>query len=109
MTKILAVAEQRDGKIRKVSEEVVSAASTVAEGAGAEVDAILFGPAGAAGAAGGLGKFGAARVLVSESDALKSPDVAAQLIADTIKSGDYFAVVFAASSLGKDIAPRVAA
>lgn len=109
MPKILAVAEQRDGKIRKVSEEVVSAARTVGEGVSAEVDAILFGPAGAAGSAGGLGKFGAARVLVSESDALKSPDVAAQLIADTIKSGDYFAVVFAASSLGKDIAPRVAA
>ena len=42
MPKILAVAEQRDGKTRKVSEEVVSAARTVAEGISAEVDAILF-------------------------------------------------------------------
>src|SRR5688572_6907757 len=109
MPKILAVAEQREGKIRKVSDEIVSAARTLGESLGAEVDAILFGPSGAAGNAGTLGKFGAARVLVSESDALKSPDVAAQLIADTIKAGDYFAVVFAASSLGKDIAPRVAA
>ncbi len=109
MPRILAVAEQRDGKIRKVSEEVVSAARTLGEAATADVDALLFGPAGAAAQAGSLGKFGAARVLVSESDALKSPDVAAQLIADTIKAGDYFAVVFAATSLGKDIAPRVAA
>jgi electron transfer flavoprotein alpha subunit len=110
MSKILAIAEQRDGKIRKTSDEVVTAARTIAEATGAEVDAMLFGPAGAAAQARAFGKFGAARILVSESDALKSPDVAAQLIADTVKaSGDYFAVVFSASSLGKDIAPRVAA
>jgi electron transfer flavoprotein alpha subunit len=105
MARILAIAEQREGKIRKVSDEVVTAARSI----GDEVDALLFGPAGLAAQAGGLGKFGAARVLVSEGDALKSPEVAAQLIADTIKAGDYFAVVFPASSLGKDIAPRVAA
>lgn len=111
MARILAVAETRDGSLRKVSDEVVSAARSVAESIGGEVDALVFGPAGVSTHAGALGKFGAARVLIGESDALQfySPDVAAQLVADTANSGDYFAVLFAASSTGKDLAPRVAA
>jgi electron transfer flavoprotein alpha subunit len=111
MAKILAVAETRDGSLRKISDEVVSAARTLGEQVNAEVDALVFGAEGVSGAAGGLGKVGAARVLVGESAALKNyaADIAAQLVADTVKSGDYYAVVFAASAQGKDLAPRVAA
>jgi electron transfer flavoprotein alpha subunit len=111
MAKILAVAETRDGSLRKVSEEAVTAARTIAEQLNAEVDALVFGPEGVSGAAAALGKVGAARILVGESAELKqyAPDIAAQLVADTVKGGDYFAVVFAASAVGKDLAPRVAA
>ncbi|MGH7462923.1 MAG: electron transfer flavoprotein subunit alpha/FixB family protein, partial [Longimicrobiales bacterium] len=109
MARVLAVVEQRDGALRKISNEVVTAARTIGEGVNAEVDALLFGPAGVAGQAEGLGKFGAARILVSEHADLTSPELAAQLIADVAKSGDYFAVVFAGSAQGKDLAPRVAA
>ena len=111
MARILAIGETRDGKLRKVSDEAVTAARTIGEQVNAEVDALVFGPEGVSSAAAGLGKTGAARVLVGESADLKlyAPDIAAQLVADTAKAGDYFAVVFVASALGKDLAPRVAA
>jgi electron transfer flavoprotein alpha subunit len=109
MARILAVAEQRDGKLRRVSDEVVSAARSLAETLQAEVDALVFGPPGSAAQAGSLGRFGAARVLVAEHDALSSPDVAAPLVHDAVKADDYFAVLFAGTAQGKDLAPRVAA
>jgi electron transfer flavoprotein alpha subunit len=109
MARILAVAEQRDGVLRKVSEEVVTAARSMAEALGVEVDALVFGKSGSAGQAGSLGRFGAARVLTAEHDSLTSPDVASQLVHDTARADDYFAVLFAGSAQGKDLAPRVAA
>ncbi len=110
MSKILAVVEQRDGALRKISNEVVGAARTIADAVGAEVHAVLIGPAGVAGSAGELGRYGADWVLVVENDALAnySPDVAAATIAAQA-AGDTFAVVFAASAQGRDLAPRVAA
>ena len=111
MAGILAVVEQRDGALRKISEEVVTAAATIGEKLGGEVHAFLAGGSGIAGAAGGLGKFGAAKVFVAENDALKqsNPDALSQLIADHIKQNGYDVVIFGGSSFGKDIAPRVAA
>src|SRR5690554_8062152 len=83
MAKILAVVEQRDGALRKVSNEVVGAARTIADAVGAEVHAVLLGPPGVAGGAGELGRWGADKVLVVENDALAqySPDVAAATVA----------------------------
>lgn len=111
MPRILAIAEQRDGALRRLSDEIVTAARTLGEAAGAEVDVLVAGSTGIGSAASGLAKFGAAKLLVAESDALKqyAPDVLAQLIADVAKKGDYVAIVFGASSIGKDLAPRVAA
>lgn len=111
MAGILAVVEQRDGALRKISEEVVTAAATVGEKLGGEVHAFLAGGSGIAGAAGTLGKFGAAKVFVAENDALKqaNPDALSALLADHIKKNAYDVVVFGGSSFGKDIAPRVAA
>ncbi|HEX6558854.1 MAG TPA: electron transfer flavoprotein subunit alpha/FixB family protein [Longimicrobiales bacterium] len=111
MAAILAVAEQRDGALRKISEEVITAAATIAEKLNVEVHAFLAGAAGSAGSATSLGKFGAARIFVAENDALEpyNAEALATLIADHVKAGDYAAVIFGASSFGKDLAPRVAA
>lgn len=112
MPRILAVAEQRAGTLRRVSEEVVAAARTVAERVGAEVDVVLMGPGGIGGDTTPLARNGAARVLVCEHDSFAqyAPELAAQLVADLVSSnGDYYAVIFAASAQGKDLAPRVAA
>jgi len=111
MARILAIAEQRDGALRKLSDEIVTAARTLAESAGAEVDVLVAGPPGIGAAASCYTAFGAAKLLVAESDLLKqyAPDVLAQLIADVASKGAYTAIVFGASSIGKDLAPRVAA
>ena len=111
MANILAVAEQRDGALRRISEEVVTAAKRIASSIGGEVHAVVLGPAGTKAAAAALGKFGADTIHVAESDefAQSSPEGAADTIAQLIRGGDYFAVVFGGSSQGKDLAPRVAA
>jgi electron transfer flavoprotein alpha subunit len=111
MAAILAIAEQRDGALRKTSEEVVTAAAVCAEQLGAEVHALIAGPAGIENSAAQLGKVGAAKVLVAGSEhfAQYDAEALAQLIANQVKSGDYMAVFFGGSSYGKDLAPRVAA
>lgn len=110
MPKILAVAEQRDGTLRRVSNEVVSAARTLADAVGAEVHALLLGPTGTAAQAEALGRYGADRVLVVEHVALTHylPEVAAATVA-AHAGADTFAVLFGASAQGRDLAPRVAA
>src|SRR6185503_18570929 len=79
MSKVLAVLEQRDGTLRKVSFEVVTAAGRL----GSAVDAV-----------------------VCSSNA---PEGCATAVAERARSGGYRAVVFAATATGRDLAPRVAA
>jgi electron transfer flavoprotein alpha subunit len=111
MAAILAVVEQRDGTLRKISEEVVTAAATIGEKLNAEVHAFIGGAAGVSSAASSLGKFGAAKVFAAESDQLGkyNPEALSELIAQHAKSGDYNTIIFGATSFGKDLAPRVAA
>ncbi|MBW3552244.1 MAG: electron transfer flavoprotein subunit alpha/FixB family protein [Gemmatimonadetes bacterium] len=111
MAKVLAVVEQRDGTLKRVSEEVVSAARKVADGIGGEVDALIIGAAGIGDAAKSLGTFGADRVIAVEAEALSSynPEGYAEALAERAKAEDYFAVLFAATASGRDLAPRVAA
>jgi electron transfer flavoprotein alpha subunit len=108
MAAILAVLEQRDGALRKVSLEVLGAARAAADALGASVDAIVC----AAGPVTGtedLGPAGADRVLAAthETFGLYHPDGYAATIA-SIGSG-YAAIVFAATAQGRDLSPRVAA
>lgn len=108
MAAILAVTEQRSGSLRKVSQEVVSAARTIADQLSATVDALVLGSGPATGAA-ELGGVGADRVLTASHPdfQLYSPDGFAATIASL--AGQYQAIVFAATSTGKDLAPRIAA
>ena len=111
MGDVLAIAEQRDGKIRPVANEVVTVAASVAEGLGGSAHALILGGPGIGEQAGGLGAFGAEVVRVGEDPALEShiPETHAEVIAEVIASHNYAAVLFAATALGKDLAPRVAA
>jgi electron transfer flavoprotein alpha subunit len=106
MTKVLAVVEQRDGTLRKISHEVVTAAHRL----GGTVEALVCG-AGPVKGADQLGKFGADKVvtLTNAAFAKYAPEGMAQAIAERATNGGYTAVVFAASATGKDLAPRVAA
>jgi electron transfer flavoprotein alpha subunit len=107
MTAILAITEQRDGALRKVSLEVVAAARQLAEGGqgGGTVDALVFGAAPVRGTDG----LAANRVLAATHPdfRLYSPDGFAATIASL--AATYDAVVFAATATGRDLAPRVAA
>ncbi len=111
MANVLAVAEQRDGALKSVSNEVVTAARQVADGIGGEVVALVVGGPGISGEAGTLGTYGADRVIAAEHDALTSyhPDGYAAAIAEQAQAADYFAILFPATAAGRDLAPRVAA
>ena len=106
MSAILAVCEQRDGTLRKVSHEVVTGAHRL----GGTVEALLC-AAGPVAGADQLGKFGADKIvtLTNAAFAKYAPEGCAQAIAERAKAGGYDAVVFTASATGKDLAPRVAA
>ena len=110
MSNVLAVLEQRDGALRKVSHEVVTGARRFADALGGNVDAVIV-AAGAVRGADQLGRFGADKVVTLTNPAfgMYAPEGYAGAIAARAKSGGYGAVVFAASATGKDLAPRVAA
>ncbi len=108
MANVLAVTEQRGGKLRKTSLEVVSAARKLADQIGGTVDALVIGPSGVD--ASGLAKVGADRVLTAEHASFGNyaPDGYAATAAAAAKAGSYGAVVIAATATGRDLAPRIA-
>jgi len=110
VTAVLAVLEQRDGALRKVSHEVVTGARRLADGLGGEVEALVFGTGPVRGTD-QLGKYGADRVVTATGAAFASyaPEGFARAVAEHAQAGGYRAVLFAASATGKDLAPRVAA
>ncbi len=65
MANILAVCEQKDGQLRKVSREAVAAARQLADALGGTVDALVLGGPGVDAAGADLGGAGADRVLVA--------------------------------------------
>ncbi|MEX2581956.1 MAG: electron transfer flavoprotein subunit alpha/FixB family protein [Gemmatimonadota bacterium] len=111
MSGIFAFAEARDGAVRRVSYEVVTAARSVANELGEEVHAVVLGGSGVRSGAAKLAKYGADRIFVGESDALSrySPEGYATLATDFIRQHGCRAAIFPASAMGKDLAPRVAA
>lgn len=111
MANVLAIAETRDGALKPISGEVVTAARKVADGIGGEVDVVVIGGPGIGEAAEALGTFGADRVIAVEADALDryNPQGYTDALVEQASGGDYFAVLFAATATGRDLAPRLAA
>ena len=110
MSGVLAVLEQRDGKLRKVSFEVVSAGRRIAAARGGSVEALVL-ASGAVSETEQTGKFGADRVvtLTHTAFARYAPEAATRVIAERVKAQGHEVVLFPASASGKDLAPRVAA
>jgi electron transfer flavoprotein alpha subunit len=112
MPNVFAFVETRNGEVRKVGLETITAARMLADRlGGGEVHALVLGPAGIAGKAAQLGEYGADVVAVVEHAELGnySPEVATATAAERIKAGGYRAALFSTSAQGRDLAPRVAA
>jgi electron transfer flavoprotein alpha subunit len=112
MANVLAIAETRNGEVRKVGLEAVTAGRRLADASGGgEVHALLAGPPGIAAHAAVLGKHGADVVIVVESAdyAHFARESLAATIVERARSGSYRAVVLGFSAQGRDLGPRVAA
>ena len=112
MATMLAFAESRDGNLRKVAFETVTAARRAADASGGgEVHALAVGAPGMATKAEELGRYGADVVTAVEHPGLGryDPEACAATVAERLRGGSYRAAFFPASAQGRDLAPRVAA
>jgi len=107
---ILVFAEQRDGKFKKVAFEVSHAAVDLGKQLGAEVIGLVIGK-GIVPIAADLGGFGVPSVLVVDDDRLAyySTTGYASAVAKAVEAVSADIVLFPATAMGKDLAPRVAA
>ena len=106
---LLVFIEQRDGKVRSVAREALGEAKRLAATLGGPVVGVSCG-ASADGLA-SLGEAGAEKVLAATHEAFARYEGAgyAAAVAAAAKSTGAKLVLFGASSIGKDLAPRVAA
>ena len=107
---IWAVAETRNGEIRKVTYECISEARRLADAAGMDVTVVLLGK-GVAGAAESFGAYGADKVLVADGDDFEPylTEVHASAIADLAKDAAPAVILIGASAQGKDLSPVLSA
>jgi electron transfer flavoprotein alpha subunit len=107
---ILVFIEIREGKIKKSSLEALSEAKRRAEDLKTEVTAVLIGP-NVENLASEVFPFGASKVYVLENSLLRNYSAAgfAHALYSLVEETKPVAILFSASSLGKDIAPRLAA
>ncbi|CUA78750.1 electron transfer flavoprotein subunit alpha/FixB family protein [Anoxybacillus suryakundensis] len=106
--KVLTLAEVRDGALRNVSFEAISAAKTIAEGG--EVVAVVVG-ASVRSFASELIAYGSDRVVVVEHEKLATytPDGYAQALQAVVEQEKPEGIVFGHTALGKDLSPKLAA
>jgi len=106
MAKVLIVAEHRDGKLKKVSFELLGLAAQ----AGQEVHALLLGE-GVAGLASELGHYGAGKVHVVESAALKfySAEAYSKAVVQIAKNLGAEVILAGHTPTGREFMPLVAA
>ncbi|MCB0319133.1 MAG: hypothetical protein KDD56_10290, partial [Bdellovibrionales bacterium] len=115
--KILAFAEAKDGKFKNAAQEVVTEAKKLAGQLGSDFEILVIGN-GIDEEAKGLGAYGAKKVLVVDLNDLNSKSgnsgfeysqsAFAKVISETAKSRGADIILMSATSLGRDLAPRVA-
>ncbi len=109
MGKILFLAEQRDGELRKTAGELATVALRLAGESGGEAVGLVIGLE-AVNCAAQLGQYGIGQVFVITDAKLAnySTTAFAKCTYDLIKNIQPQAVLFAASATGRDLAPAVA-
>jgi electron transfer flavoprotein alpha subunit len=109
MAEVLVVAELTEtGSVRKTTHSAITFAKKIVAGVGGSFSILVLGAA-TKQAAGELGGFGAAKLLVCEDPSLAQylAETFAPTVAEVAKR--FNVVVATASSIGKDLLPRVAA
>ena len=107
---VLAITEQRDGELRKVSFEAISEGRRLADGLGTDLTAVVLG-SGVDGFAEELKKYGPDKILVADDPALAdyTTDAYTSVLAELIHAADPAVIIMGASAQGKDLAGRLAA
>jgi len=107
---VYVLAEQRDGVIQKVGIELIGKATELAADLGQQVVAVLLG-SGIKDKADILIKHGANKVIVVDDPMLAEyvTEPYSKALYEVIKKCDPEIVLFGASSIGRDLAPRVSA
>lgn len=108
MGRILVFVEQRGGRTNPASLQLLTAAAELAGRDGGEIDAVLIGAELAA--ARELTGLGLARLYVVSSSELAryNPAAYARAVAEVGETAGAPTVLFAATSMGRDLSPRVA-
>jgi electron transfer flavoprotein alpha subunit len=106
---ILVFCELKDGKLRKPAQEALSEARRLADASGRQVGALFAG--GSTAGAEEAAQYGADVILKAEGPELAaySSDGYARILAAAVQAKGATVLLAAATSTGKDVAPRVAA
>jgi len=107
---VYVIAEQRDGKIQKVGVELIGEATKLAADLGEKVVAVLLG-SNVTDKAQELIQYGADKVVVVDDPMLEkyATEPYAKAITAIIKELEPEIVLYGATSIGRDLAPRVSA
>ena len=107
---MLVVAEVRDGAVKNVTFEMLGKAAALAGEMGGVAEAALLG-CGVAGQADLLAQYVADKVYVADNPALEtfSSEGYTNVLTGIVQQAKPAAVLMAASAMGKDVTPRLAA
>ncbi len=106
---VLVFAEQRDGKLKKAALEAMSVGREIADATGGTAAAVLLGQ-GVGPLAEALGKAGADKVYVGDDALFASySDAYGLAVGKAAQAMAANALVFSATAMGKDLAPKVTA
>lgn len=108
MAKVLIICEMKGADPKKVTLELLSKGGELARELGGDVAALAIG-SGLEGLADKLGPYGASRVLVAEGVDRYNTEGYAEIVARAVKEEDPSVILFGATAMGKDLAPRLAA
>ena len=110
MPGIWIIAEHTEGKIKKVTLELLSCGQQLAKKAGWELAAVLLG-SGVEGFASVLGQYGAAKVYLADTEKLAqyTPDAYAKIVSDLAQEHKPDIILTGATIQGKDYAPKLSA
>jgi len=108
---VLVIAEQRDGQLKRIALECLTAAAEIAQEMGGSVQALVVGASLSTGIGDHLGAAGAQTVFLADDPSLDAyaPERFAHIVAETVRRTDPAVVLLGDTSWGRDLAPRVAA